>query len=151
MAPSHRQTLGAKHHPAWISYFVPHRPSSTPVSISPPHVKVSHQDSRGLEAEILVLLKKRAIEETSGLGFRSHLFTVPKKNGDLRPVLNLKPLNEFIQRQHFHIETTDQVCSLVERNDYMAGIDFLDAFLHYLIHCSSRKFLHVVSKYVLPV
>ncbi|CEP11496.1 hypothetical protein, partial, partial [Parasitella parasitica] len=39
-----------------------------PLRPPPPrlHVKVSHQDSRGLETEIFALLKKRAIEETSG-------------------------------------------------------------------------------------
>ncbi|CEP10620.1 hypothetical protein [Parasitella parasitica] len=39
-----------------------------------------------MEAEILALLLNHAIEETSGSGFQSHVFTVPKKDGVLRPV-----------------------------------------------------------------
>ncbi|KAG1154610.1 hypothetical protein G6F37_009292 [Rhizopus arrhizus] len=40
--------------------------------------------------------EKKAIEKTHDPGFLSHLFTVPKKTGDLRPVLNLRPLNHSL-------------------------------------------------------
>ena len=36
--------------------------------------------------------------------FYSSLFLVPKKDGGMRPVINLKCLNEFVAPQHFKME-----------------------------------------------
>jgi len=87
------------------------------------------------------MLGKKAIEEASEAGFTSHLFTVPKKTADLRPVLNLRPLNKFIPRRAFKMETMVQVCRMVKKGDWMTSIDLQDAFLHILVHPSSRRFL----------
>ena len=60
----------------------------------------SDSGSAVVQSEIQTLLDKGAIEHveyTQG-EFISTLFLVPKKNGDLRPVINLKPLNFFVQR-----------------------------------------------------
>ena len=37
--------------------------------------------------------------------FLSNIFTVPKKNGDLRLVINLKDLNQFLAFHHFKMES----------------------------------------------
>jgi hypothetical protein len=68
-----------------------------------------------IEKEILAMLSKKAIEEVhpNSYGFRSRLFTVPKKTGDIRPVLNLRPLNQFIPQRHFKMETLKQVCTMI--------------------------------------
>jgi hypothetical protein len=49
-----------------------------------------------IESEISALLEKRAIEETQEIGFISSIFTIPKKSGGFRPVINLKALNNFV-------------------------------------------------------
>lgn len=50
-----------------------------------------------LRTEVNALLKKRAIERAPpSVGFYAHLFLVPKKNGKLRPVFNMRPLNQLI-------------------------------------------------------
>ena len=36
--------------------------------------------------------------------FVSRLFLVAKKDGNFRPVVNLKPLNSFVMKQHFKME-----------------------------------------------
>lgn len=50
--------------------------------------------------EINSLILKDAIEKVDAQnahkGFYSTLFLVPKKNGKLRPVINLKPLNRYL-------------------------------------------------------
>ena len=62
-----------------------------------------------LSAEIESLLQKEAIspifppfdETTSEHGFVSQLFAVPRKDGDIRPVVNLKALNSHVQQVPF--------------------------------------------------
>jgi hypothetical protein len=39
------------------------------------------------------------------------------------------------------METMKAVCNLINKGDYMTSIDLQDAFLHVLIHSSSRKYL----------
>lgn len=51
---------------------------------------------------------ERGCVRTTGQ-YLSHLFTVPKKDGTRRPVVNLKPLNAHIQRRHFKMEGTHRI------------------------------------------
>ena len=37
--------------------------------------------------------------------FISTVFLVPKKTGDFQPVINLKPLNQFVKKIHFKMES----------------------------------------------
>ena len=62
----------------------------------PQTVETSHQ-SRVISEEVQKLLEKGAIQEVSENedGFYSRLFLVPKKDGQMRPVINLRPLNQF--------------------------------------------------------
>lgn len=108
----------------------------------------SLHDQHFIDTEIQALLNKNAIEfvPRNSIGFRSRLFTIPKKTGDRRPVLNLKPLNKFVQQRHFKMETMKQVCTLIRQGDYLTSIDLTDAFLHVLIHPSSRRYLQFVWK-----
>ena len=56
------------------------------------------------------LLEKQVIEPVSiqnqNTGFYSTLFIIPKKNGKLRPVTNLRPLNKYLLIKHFKMDTT---------------------------------------------
>ena len=58
------------------------------------------------DEEIIKLLTEGAIGKVSSCPYEfiSNIFLVPKKTGDLRPVINLKPLNQFVQRIHFKME-----------------------------------------------
>ena len=64
----------------------------------------SPEERKAIDAEVRILLQKKAIEECSGKGFYSRIFTIPKKTGDLRPVLNLRPLNQFLTAPKFKME-----------------------------------------------
>jgi hypothetical protein len=105
--------------------------------------KHSKFDHHLIEEEIIQLLCKRAIEEVSpdSHGFRSQLFTIPKKTGERRPVLNLRPLNQYIPSRHFKMESLKSACTLINQDDYLTSIDLADAFLHVLVHQSSRRYL----------
>ena len=96
-----------------------------------------------MQEEIEKFLLNGAIQLVSPSNgqFVSRLFLVPKKTGDLRPVINLRPLNKFIIRKHFKMENLQNVTQLVRKGDYMVTIDFKDAYFSIPIHQSHRKFL----------
>ena len=97
-----------------------------------------------LKAEVQNLLEKEAIERVldhSSPGFYSRLFLVPKKNGKVRPVIDLSPLNKMIQVDHFQMETTASVRKAIEPGSWAVSIDLMDAYLHIPIQRASRKFL----------
>jgi hypothetical protein len=102
---------------------------------------LSQAEKIAIEKEVLALLAKKAIEHATGPGFQSRLFTIPKKTGDLRPVLNLRPLNTYVRPESFKMETVQTVCSTMLKNDYLTSIDLKDAFLHILISPAFRKYL----------
>jgi len=65
---------------------------------NPPMLK-QHEESN-MNQEIDKLLSKGAVEIVKHCPgeFISNMFLIPKKTGDLRPVINLKPLNEFVKK-----------------------------------------------------
>ena len=59
-------------------------------------------EERLVDQEIKKLLKKGAIEvvEHTENQFLSNIFTVPKKDGTRRPVIDLRQLNQFVKKFH---------------------------------------------------
>jgi hypothetical protein len=109
-----------------------------------PHM--SKEDEQAIDQEIAALIDKHAIEPAMGDGFRSRLFTIIKKTGDLRPVLNLKPLNQYVEKVSFKMESTKLVCNMLRKNDFLTSIDLKDAFLHVPISPTHRHYLQFVWK-----
>ena len=72
------------------------------------------------------------------------MFLVEKKNGGYRPVLDLSPLNTFIETTHFKMENLATLKSLINPGDYMINIDLTDAYLSIPIHQESQKFLRFI-------
>ena len=66
---------------------------------------------------------------------------VPKKEGQMWPVLNLKPLNKFIYHRHFKKEGMHIVRDLLQRGDWMTIIDIKNAYFVIPIHPQYQKFL----------
>ena len=62
-------------------------------------------------AELLIhiheMIKKEAVEKTPlpSTGFYSNMFLVPKKNREMRPIINLKSLNTSVEKGKFKMET----------------------------------------------
>ena len=97
-------------------------------------------------AEVLELLEKEAIETVPSHeerdGFYCTFFVVPKKGSpDLRPILNLKPLNAFIQTTHFKMENIRTIKKALQPRDYVATVDLRDAYMHVAMFKDHRKFL----------
>ncbi|KAI8516580.1 hypothetical protein Bbelb_051610 [Branchiostoma belcheri] len=59
------------------------------------------------------------------------------KDGTWRPVVNLKPLNQYVVADHFKMEGMKKVQSLLQPNDWMATLDIKDAYFHIPLHQST--------------
>ncbi|VDI62494.1 Hypothetical predicted protein [Mytilus galloprovincialis] len=109
------------------------------------HTSVNARNLPIILAEVEDLIEKNAIEIVPQAeihqGFYSTLFLVPKKTGDLRPVINLKPLNQYLRKQHFKMDTLTKVLNLVKPQDWALSLDLKDAYLHIPVHKTHRKFL----------
>ena len=109
---------------------------STP--LSGPYKKV-------LLNEVESLLKKNAVEvvpkDQCQTGWYGRYFLVPKKTGDLRPILNLKPLNKHLLVESFKMESLRNVILACRPGEWLASVDLKDAYFHVPIHKQHRKFL----------
>ena len=105
----------------------------------PSQANFSKGQRQAIDKEVLKLLEKGAIVKAQHCQgeFISNLFLVPKKTGDLRLVINLKPLNYFVVKRHFKMETTETINvarELINSNDYLASVDLSDAYFSIPIH-----------------
>ncbi|KAL0176639.1 hypothetical protein M9458_028969, partial [Cirrhinus mrigala] len=102
----------------------------TPVRGVVPTV-VKSRDAHVLRSEVLILLEKGAIEVVhpaqSESGFYSHYFLVPKKDGGLRPILDLRHLNRALMKRPFKMLTLKQILSHVRPGDWFLSLDLKDA------------------------
>ena len=74
---------------------------------------------------------------------------MPKKTGDLRPVIDLSTLNRYMTVPHFKMETQGSVQSAMRSQEWTVSIDIRDAYLHVPMHQAVRKYLcFVVNKKV---
>ena len=73
--------------------------------------------------------------------FNSPIFTVPKKDGTVRLILNLKKLNSYITNSHFKMDTIRTILGLVTPNCWMASLDLKDAYYSVRIHPNFQKYL----------
>lgn len=98
--------------------------------IEPKCPEMSKSECEAISSSLLPLIESGAIvkskEEVDQ--FISNIFTVKKSNGTNRLVINLKPLNEFVDCPHFKMEDHRTVCNLMSRDCYMASIDLKDAY-----------------------
>lgn len=133
-------------------YRIPFVQTPPPTTTPHPIISFSKDQTCHLDQAIQDLLKKNAIEEVSPTqanqvpGFYSSMFVIPKKNGGIRPVFNLRKLNEYMDPPHFKMETIREVAHLITYKDYLVSIDLTDAFLHIAIHPESRKCLRFCWK-----
>ena len=108
----------------------------------------SEGQRHAIDKEVLKLLEKRAIVKAQHYPgeFIFNLFLIPRKTGDLRPVINLKSLNKFVVKRHFKMETISVARELINSNDYLASVDLSDAYFSIPIQESYRKFLRFIWK-----
>ncbi|KAN0023499.1 hypothetical protein ACTFIV_007885 [Dictyostelium citrinum] len=106
--------------------------------------------SECISKEVQDLLVDDATEQVlptqhSKLVFYSNVFTVPKPGTNLlRPVLDLKKLNNFLANQSFKMEGIKNLPSMVKQGYYMIKLDIKKAYLHVLVDPHYRDLLRFV-------
>ena len=121
-------------------------------SVLPRPPPFSGREKQLIDEEIIKLLTKGAIRKVSSCPYEfiSNIFLVPKKTGDLRPVINLKPLNQFVQRIHFKMENIQMAMNFVSPGDYIVSLDLKDAYFSVPIfqpHCKYLRFIWRDQRY----
>ena len=93
--------------------------------------------------EIVTLKSKGGIKEVSPClnEFLSNIFLVPEKTGDMRPVVNLKPLNVFVEKVHFKMENINTALHTIAPGEYLDSLDLKDVYFSIPIFKPHHKFL----------
>ena len=61
----------------------------------------------------------------------------------MRPVINLKPLNVFVQKIHFKMENINTALHNIAPGDYLVSLDLKDAYFSIPMFKPHRKFLRI--------
>ena len=117
----------------WIEFL-----SDPPSHLSHPPNSVPRNHVSLVDKEIKSLLDKGVIvpcDHEPG-EFISPIYTVPKKDGNVRLILNM-----FIKNSHFKMDTTHTILKLVTPNCWMVSLDLKDAHYSVKIHSDFQKYL----------
>ena len=101
-----------------------------------------------IDKEIETMLDKGVIEfsEHETGEFLSNIFLRPKKDGRFRVILNLRHFNEFVDSDHFKMDSIVTCINLMKKDCYMASIDLRDAYYSVPIAEHDRKYLKFIWK-----
>ena len=106
-----------------------------------PVTQVSAAETPQVEEEVRKLIAKGAIIQVPDSDDSFVSLSQIKKDGQFRPVINLKPLNRFVRSQHFKMEGMHVVRDLLQQGDWMTRLDLKDAYFAIPIHRDHRRFL----------
>ena len=125
-------------------------------TVRPNKIHFSAAEIMIVDAEIAKLVSKKVIQLATHVpdAFVSTIFIRPKKDGTFRMILNLKPLNEFVNYHHFKIDTFRTALKLIGPACFMASVDLKDAYYSIPIAEEDRKFLMTfvsMERDILPV
>ena len=88
------------------------------------------------------MLKEHAIEQTTRTDLvLSSIYTVPKKNGKTRAVINLRWVNSHLHRKHFKMSTMKDVKAALTQDCWMASLDLKDCFWALPVAQCDQRFL----------
>ncbi len=105
----------------------------------------SPRNAQALRQEIGCLLEKGAVErvppnELESI-FYSRYFVVPKRDGGLRPILDLRPINRALCKRPFRMIMLKQILAQIRPGDWFASVDLKEAYFHIQIAPHHRRFL----------
>ena len=91
----------------------------------PRQIFCSHNEKLLIDLEIEKFIKAGIIEQVRHCPgeFISNIFSVPKKSGGVRIILNLKPFNRCLSYENFKMEHLNTAIGLMDQNCFMTSID----------------------------
>ena len=96
------------------------KPATNPVYI--PAYRLPHSQRRVVEKQIKEMLEQGVIENSRS-PWKSPLFWVPMKNGQFRPVIDFRRVNEVTQDERFPLPVLkDLLMSLGQGNKYFISL-----------------------------
>jgi hypothetical protein len=120
------------------------RPLASTV-IRPTPLPSSGPKRQALLAEVKALVEKKAVYPLPKTilqpGFSAIFFLAPKKSGEWRPIINLRPLNQFIVPQRFRMESLSCILNANIKGSWTTSIDLKDAYLHVPVHRDHHRWL----------
>lgn len=123
-----------------IPFFNNIYPNQTSEPLQPNWTKTECDQLQDSIHKLLVMQAICKVDNIKGQ-FISPVFLVPKSDGTRRFILNLKKLNEHVDSPHFKMEDHRTVCKVLRQGDFLAKIDFKDAYYCVPIHTDYRKYL----------
>ncbi len=97
--------------------------------------------------EVMNLLERGAIEIVPPAqresGFYSRYFLVPKKEGDLWPILDFRFLNHALMKRSFRMITLKQILAQICPGDWFMLLDLKDAYFHIQVAPPSQTILEI--------
>ena len=95
-----------------------------------------------LDKEVERMLKEKAIYVNKAQNLvLSSIYTVPKKNGKRRAVINLRWVNKHLPDIHFKMSTMKDVKAAISQGAYLASIDLTDCFWGLPVAPEDQRFL----------
>ena len=117
----------------------------------PKEIELDIVEEKIMGEKIIEMLQKGIIipapEEDDG-EYISNIFLRPKKDGSHRVILNLKQLNENINKKHFKLQSLNTAVQLMTQGCYMASVDWKDAYYSLPINSNDQKYLRFYWKRV---
>jgi hypothetical protein len=95
------------------------------------------------------MISKRAMEFVQSQAvdqFVSHLFVRLKRVGGMRPIFNLKSLNQYVTYNQFKTQGFQVVRNLIQMGDWLCKVDLKDAYFCIPIHSDHTNFLRFHHK-----
>ena len=117
---------------------------SMPIQSNRPHpFNMSKAEKRLVNLKVQNLLAKDAMEICSPdpSQFISNIFTIPKKDGGRRSVVDMRELNQFEEYFPFKMEDVSQLKDILWRGDYKTKLDLQDAYLTIPVSPESKIYL----------
>ena len=102
---------------------------------TPPHLKAAWEELRDK------YIKNGAIQASPCTGYTSRAFLIPKKNGGLRLIVDLRYINQHVRKYTCRYEGLQSLRSLAKQGYHMVSFDLQDAYQCVSIHEPDRQFL----------
>ena len=115
---------------SWILEGAPIPFSMTPPSSTLRNYPMTPAQEGFITEQVNSLLEAGTIRQVNSAHNISPLGVVPKKNGKLRMILDLRLVNKYIQTPRFTMEDIRKVRPLLQPGDWTTTIDLKDGFHH---------------------